>query len=210
VPAGEDRFVEETRPLEWLERLEDRLRGAREDLSRIVGVEEQGAHGVARIAIHAVVQLEPAIVDAERHRRTTGAQLVTNGGCAAFAPGSLTGKIALIRRGTCTFFQKASNAQAAGAAAVVLYNNVAGQLNPTVAGATPITIPVVALSGTNTEVVITVCWEISWYQYRVALGTSQVRLAQRGLEPAELDDSFKDWNAELNDAGLVVPKLPEH
>ena len=71
-------------------------------------------------------------------------------------------------------------------------------------------VSVVALSGTNTEVVITVCWEISWYQYRVALGTSQVRLAQRGLEPAELDDSFKDWNAELNDAGLVVPKLPEH
>ena len=80
---------------------------------------------------------------------TTGAQFVTDGGCVAFAPGSLAGKIALIRRGTCTFFQKASNAQAAGAVAVVLYNNVAGELNPTVAGATPIRIPVVALSGTN-------------------------------------------------------------
>ena len=71
------------------------------------------------------------------------------------------------------------------------------------------TVSIVALSGTNPEVVITVCWEISWYQYRVVLGTSQVRLAQRGLEPDDLDEPFRDWNAELNDAGLVVPRLAE-
>ena len=41
----------------------------------------------------------------------------------------LTGKAVLIRRGTCGFFVKATNAQNAGAAAVVLYNNVAGALN---------------------------------------------------------------------------------
>jgi len=57
--------------------------------------------------------------------------------------------------------------------------------------------------------VITVCWEISWYQYRIVLGASQVRLAQRGLEPDDLDASFREWNAELNEAGLVVPKLLE-
>jgi hypothetical protein len=70
-------------------------------------------------------------------------------------------------------------------------------------------VSIVALSGTNPEVVITVCWEISWYQYRVVLGSSQVRLAQRGLEPEDLDESFRDWNAELNEAGLVVPKLDQ-
>jgi hypothetical protein len=69
-------------------------------------------------------------------------------------------------------------------------------------------VSVVPLSGTNPEIVITVCWEISWYQYRIALGSSQVRLAQRGLEPDDLDGMFRDWNAELNEAGLVVPKLP--
>ena len=52
--------------------------------------------------------------------------------CAA--PGSLTGTAVLIRRGTCGFYIKAFNAQNAGAAAVVLYNNAAGALNPTVAG----------------------------------------------------------------------------
>jgi hypothetical protein len=67
----------------------------------------------------------------------------------------------------------------------------------------------VPLSGTNPEVVITVCWEISWYQYRIVLDSSQVRLAQRGLEPEDLDQMFRDWNAELSEAGLVVPKLPD-
>jgi hypothetical protein len=71
------------------------------------------------------------------------------------------------------------------------------------------TVSIVPLSGTNPEIVITVCWEISWYQYRVVLASSQVRLAQRGLEPDELDDSFRDWNAELNEAGLIVPLLPD-
>jgi hypothetical protein len=70
-------------------------------------------------------------------------------------------------------------------------------------------VSIAPLSGTNPEVVITVCWEISWYQYRIVLGSSQVRLAQRGLEPDDLDGMFREWNAELNEAGLVVPKLPE-
>jgi hypothetical protein len=70
-------------------------------------------------------------------------------------------------------------------------------------------VSIVPLSGTNPEVVITVCWEISWYQYRIVLDSSQVRLAQRGLEPEDLDQMFRDWNAELNEAGLVIPRLPD-
>ena len=78
-----------------------------------------------------------------------GTKTSTSAGCTALPAGSLTGQVALIRRGTCGFFNKASNAMNAGAAGVVLYNNVAGALNPTVAGTPPITIPVVALSGTD-------------------------------------------------------------
>ena len=38
------------------------------------------------------------------------------------------------------------------------------------------------LSGTNPEVVITVAWDISWYQYRVVFESAQpVRLAERGI-----------------------------
>lgn len=49
-----------------------------------------------------------------------------NNACAALSPGSLAGKIALISRGTCSFSTKIRNAQAAGAVAVLVANNVAG------------------------------------------------------------------------------------
>lgn len=63
------------------------------------------------------------------------------------ALGSLTGKIPLIHRGVCTFAEKILNAQAAGAVAVVVYNNVAGA-GPFVMGGDPtnITIPAVMVS----------------------------------------------------------------
>ncbi|MEP6811795.1 MAG: S8 family serine peptidase [Actinomycetota bacterium] len=78
----------------------------------------------------------------------TGTPASTADGCGVPSPfpaGTFAGKIVLIRRGTCTFFEKALNAQNAGAAGVILYNNAAGFINPTVAGATPITIPVVSI-----------------------------------------------------------------
>ncbi|MBN9658542.1 MAG: S8 family serine peptidase [Acidobacteria bacterium] len=42
-------------------------------------------------------------------------------GCSAFQPGSLTGKIALIQRGDCTFELKINNAQSAGAVGALVY-----------------------------------------------------------------------------------------
>jgi hypothetical protein len=67
---------------------------------------------------------------------------------------------------------------------------------------------IVPLSGVNTEVVITVAWDISWYQYRVTLDAPQpVRLEQRGHDPSELDAKFADWNAELSDDGRLVPSI---
>jgi minor extracellular serine protease Vpr len=89
----------------------------------------------------------------------TGTPATVGDGCGAStpAPGSLTGKIAFIRRGsaappapTCGFYNKAINAQRAGAIGVILYNNVAGPFSPTVApspaGLEPVSIPVAALT----------------------------------------------------------------
>jgi len=59
---------------------------------------------------------------------------------------SFEGKAALVSRGVHPFYTKATNAQAAGASAVVLYNNMAGLISPTVAGDPPVTIPVVAIA----------------------------------------------------------------
>jgi len=49
--------------------------------------------------------------------------------CTPLAAGSLTGKIALISRGTCSFSDKIRNAQDAGALAVLVANNVGGDPN---------------------------------------------------------------------------------
>ena len=67
-------------------------------------------------------------------------------GCTALVNGAaLAGNIALVDRGTCTFAVKALAAQAAGATAVLIANNVAGLQPP--GGADPsLTIPVVGIS----------------------------------------------------------------
>jgi hypothetical protein len=67
---------------------------------------------------------------------------------------------------------------------------------------------IVPLSGVNTEVAVTVAWDISWYQYRVTPDAPQpVRLEQRGHDPAELDTKFAEWNATLSDDGRLVPNI---
>jgi hypothetical protein len=67
---------------------------------------------------------------------------------------------------------------------------------------------IVPLSGVNPEVVITVAWDLSWYQYRVTLDSAQpVRLEERGHELGELDATFAEWNARLEDDGRVVPEI---
>jgi hypothetical protein len=69
-------------------------------------------------------------------------------------------------------------------------------------------VSIVPLSGVNTEVVITVCWDISWYQYRVTFDSGQpVRLEQRGHDPGELMAQFSAWNARLSEDGRLVPEI---
>jgi hypothetical protein len=58
-----------------------------------------------------------------------------NLGCDPFAPGTFTDNLALIQRGGCTFADKATNAQNAGATGVVLFQSVGGP--PITAGGNP-------------------------------------------------------------------------
>lgn len=60
-------------------------------------------------------------------------------GCTAsgaFPAGFFSNRIALVRRGTCAFTEKAANAAAAGARAVIIVNNTTGGIAPSVPGAT--------------------------------------------------------------------------
>jgi Zn-dependent M28 family amino/carboxypeptidase len=78
---------------------------------------------------------------------TAPATAVANFGCdAADFTGFPTGEIALISRGACTFGSKAVNAEAAGASAVVIYNNTTGELNGTLGADFTGDVPVVSVT----------------------------------------------------------------
>lgn len=81
------------------------------------------------------------------------AEASVQNGCTPL--GSLAGSVALIQRGTCSFYVKAYNAQVAGATGVVIYNNAPGLLNPTVVppeeGDPAITIPTVLIDQADGE-----------------------------------------------------------
>jgi hypothetical protein len=67
---------------------------------------------------------------------------------------------------------------------------------------------IVTFSGVNPELVITIAWDISWYQYRVTPDSAQpIRLAERGHELDELDNRYTQWNAHVEAAGRLVPDI---
>ena len=67
---------------------------------------------------------------------------------------------------------------------------------------------IVPLSGASSDVVLTVAWDISWYQYRIAPEAGQpVRLAERGHDPHELESLFTGWNARLTQDGRIAPDI---
>jgi subtilisin family serine protease len=63
----------------------------------------------------------------------------TSDGCTAsggYPAGTFQGAIAVVRRGSCAFSEKVTNAAAAGAVVVVISNNAAGGISPLVPGTT--------------------------------------------------------------------------
>jgi len=67
---------------------------------------------------------------------------------------------------------------------------------------------IIPLSGVTGEMIVTVAWEISWYQYRVSPDSAQpVRLVERGHDIEELENSYQVWNAQLADDGRLMPDI---
>jgi len=55
------------------------------------------------------------------------------------------------------------------------------------------------------EIVVTVAWDLSWYQYRIdMLGPRPVTLHRRGEELAEIESRFQAWNATVEADGTVA------
>ncbi|MDO8147840.1 M20/M25/M40 family metallo-hydrolase [Isoptericola sp. b515] len=81
-------------------------------------------------------------------------------GCAAGDWGGIdaTGMIALVSRGGCTFAAKSLNAAAAGAEAVIIYNNAAGALNGTLGGPDANFAPTVGVTQAEGDLILQ-AWE---------------------------------------------------
>ena len=57
------------------------------------------------------------------------------------------------------------------------------------------------------EVVITVAWELSWYQFTVDLSDPRepVQVRAQGQELSELGDDARTWNLEADASGKLSP-----
>ena len=107
----------------------------------------------------------------------------TSNGCEPFVnAGAVSGNIALVDRGACSFDVKVENAQVAGATAVLVADNVWGPPDPMADGPdpTPITIPSVRITLQNGD------------QIKAALATSTVNVTMRlGLPDSFLEDNVR-------------------
>lgn len=120
----------------------------------------------------------------------TGTTTSTADACTALPAGSLTGTAVLIRRGTCGFAVKAANAQAAGASAVVIYNNSAGRFAGTIAGS-GVTVPTVQISDTEGALInariaagaTTMTWQTGVASFPNATGDLISSFSSYGLAP---------------------------
>jgi hypothetical protein len=69
-------------------------------------------------------------------------------------------------------------------------------------------VSIVPLPGVNAETVLTFAWDITWYQYRVSPEAAQpVRIADRGHDIAEVEETFAQWNASFDETDRLVPDL---
>ncbi|WP_437593920.1 S8 family serine peptidase [Sorangium sp. So ce1000] len=121
------------------------------DSTRVTTLSFTVAPGNAVIGYTRATGSPPAPLSGSAALARTGTATSDRDACAELPAGSLAGRIALVRRGGCSFHQKAARAQAAGAAGVVLYNDRAGAVTASVEGDDPITIPVVGITQAEGE-----------------------------------------------------------
>ncbi|WP_022923386.1 cell wall-binding repeat-containing protein [Serinicoccus marinus] len=82
---------------------------------------------------------------------TTEAQACGTDPFSAEEQAVIEGNWVMIQRGSCSFYEKALNGQEAGATGVMLYNNVGGSINPSLAGEEDIEVPVVMVTQADGE-----------------------------------------------------------
>ncbi len=158
-------------------------------------------------------QADAANFDAGQIVRAKDVGASTSLGCAAFPAGAYTGKTVLMDRGSCSFKLKTLNAQAAGAAKVIVANNVATGFpgmgdDPDIAGT--VTIPSIGITQAAGHVI----------KKSVALGAQGALVAKPGQfagtdstgrvrlyapNPVAGGSSFSHFDTSLTPNALMEP-----
>lgn len=117
-------------------------------------------------------------------------------GCNAFAAGSLTGQIVLLPRGSCAFTEKAANAQAAGAAGMILYNNQPGVISMSMPG---VTLPSVSILQEDGEAILA-AWQVG--------DNATISKAQKLFDAAAVD-AMSDFSSRgpNGDSSFLKPDI---
>lgn len=147
-------------------------------------------------------------------------------GCTAFdaaATALMTGKVAIIDRGTCSFATKAKNAQNAGAIGVVIANNVAGTA-PALGGTDPsVVIPTVSVSKDDGDWLKNVVSQAPKYGSRTVAGSVKGAFARDATRiagadalgrpllytpnPLVLGSSVSHWDTSASPNLLMEPNI---
>jgi hypothetical protein len=123
---------------------------------------------------------------------------------------AVNGNVAFVDRGTCAFVDKARNAQAAGARAIIIANNVAGGPTPVVA--TPdITIPVIGISQADgnalrAQAATGVNVTLTLDPVRRA-GTTNGRIRMFAPNPRQPGSSVSHWDNTVRPRLLMEPAI---
>jgi hypothetical protein len=125
----------------------------------------------------------------------------------------VSGKIVLIDRGTCTFTSKAQQAEAAGAIAVIIANNVAGSVPPPLGGTDPgLTIPTVSITQADGNAIkaqlgggVNVTLKLNPPQLAGTDGSNRVKLY--APNPYEGGSSISHWDVSAFPNILMEPAI---
>ncbi|ORZ33432.1 peptidase S8/S53 domain-containing protein [Catenaria anguillulae PL171] len=124
-------------------------------------------------------------------KNSPNAPTTADDGCNAFPAGTFTGKVALVRRGTCAFAIKAENARVAGATGVLVYNNAPGMPGLFSGSITPagFAIPVGYVSGVDGERL----WAAANTGAEVTIANNGGQLALPNLVTGGQPSDFTSW-----------------
>jgi hypothetical protein len=133
-------------------------------------------------------------------------------GCSAFGS-SLTGKIALVDRGNCTFVTKTKNAQNAGAIGVIIVDNVSSSTPPGMTGSdSTITIPTVSItqaSGNTIKAQLANNVNATLFADPSAIAgvDSSARPLMYAPNPVDQGSSVSHWDVSLTPNQVMEPDI---